>query len=159
MKSPSETLPVLTIPNPLSKPFSRFSLLESSFRIESLSFPVLLVEVPHQHPGRVYLIESASTLRERALDALEGFQSVDATLAERDVDSFSDAELIDVLAYDLFAMHIVYHPDGLGVLPSLKQLQLHVALDYNFPWRKVKDALHGLSLLADSLTYDSPERP
>ncbi len=132
-----QTIQALTVRDPLlRRPLGVPQLSRSTFCFDQLRFPLLAVEVPHQYPARVQVIHSVSELAHEALEALAALQCTDAEVAAREVDSFSDAELLEIWSDNLFALHLIEMPAS-----SDYRIELPPALRHNFPWSRVDELI------------------
>ena len=137
-----QTIQALTVRDPLlRKPLGVPPLSRSTFSFDQLRFPLIAVEVPHQYPAHVQVIHSVSELAHEALEALAALQCTDADIADREVDSFSDAELLEIWSDNLFALHLIEMPASTDY-----RIELPPALRHNFPWSRVEE------LIADEVT-------
>ena len=132
-----QTIQALTVRDPLlRKPLGVPQLSRSTFSFDQLRFPLIAVEVPHQYPARAQVIHNVSELAHEALESLAAMQCTDADLADREVDSFSDAELLEIWSDNLFALHLIEMPASTDY-----RIELAPALRHNFPWSRVEELI------------------
>lgn len=125
---------VVTVRNPLFRKALGAPRLSPDFRFQDLHFPILAVEIHHRFPARVFTITSAGELDRVCDDALCFAQAVRGELCSRNPESFSDAELLEVWASDLSALHLVELPSSVDYM-----LSIPVHLANGFPYSRVRE--------------------
>jgi hypothetical protein len=131
-----ETIHALTVRDPLLRRSIGETKFPASWTFDELSFPLLIVEVPHQHSPRVRVLHTLDELIDDANDGLTAVQCIDEKLCKRDPESLTDLELLQLLAHNLFALHLIAVPSGENF-----RIEIPVSARHNFPWRRVTELI------------------